>query len=136
MKQSIKFFLTMVLFLASPMLVSCGGDDDDNQNYGKDVEGQYVGELSSEGVVIDDTYVIKLNRISDNLVEMEAAFLADGSDNFNVSLDNGVYTLSTIKHSNMSVMVTRGNLRITFLNNAGTTTSFSGTRQKYKALMC
>ncbi len=130
MKQSIKFFLTMVLFLASPMLVSCGGDDDDNQNYGKDVEGQYVGELSSEGVVIDDTYVIKLNRISDNLVEMEAAFLADGSDNFNVSLDNGVYTLSTIKHSNMSVMVTRGNLRITFLNNAGTTTSFSGTRQK------
>ena len=130
MKQSIKFFLTMVLFLASPMLVSCGGDDDDNQNYGKDVEGQYVGELSSEGVVIDDTYVIKLNRVSDNLVEMEAAFLADGSDNFNVSLDNGVYTLSTIKHSNMSVMVTRGNLRITFLNNAGTTTSFSGTRQK------
>lgn len=130
MKQSIKFFLTMVLFLASPMLVSCGGDDDDNQNYGKDVEGQYVGELSSEGVVIDDTYVIKLNRISDNLVEMEAAFLADGSDNFNVSLDNGVYTLSTIKHSNMSVMVTRGNLRITFLNKAGTTTSFSGTRQK------
>lgn len=130
MKQSIKFFLTMVLFLASPMLVSCGGDDDDNQNYGQDVEGQYVGELSSEGVVIDDTYVIKLNRISDNLVEMEAAFLADGSDNFNVSLDNGVYTLSTIKHSNMSVMVTRGNLRITFLNNAGTTTSFSGTRQK------
>lgn len=130
MKQNIKFFLTMVLFLASPMLVSCGGDDDDNQNYGKDVEGQYVGELSSEGVVIDDTYVIKLNRISDNLVEMEAAFLADGSDNFNVSLDNGVYTLSTIKHSNMSVMVTRGNLRITFLNNAGTTTSFSGTRQK------
>ena len=120
----------MVLFFASPMLVSCGGDDDDNQNYGKDVEGQYVGELSSEGVVIDDTYVIKLNRISDNLVEMEAAFLADGSDNFNVSLDNGVYTLSTIKHSNMSVMVTRGNLRITFLNNAGTTTSFSGTRQK------
>ena len=132
MKKSLKIFaFLMMLLVSTPAFVSCSSDKDDEpeQNYAAYIVGVYTGSLTSGNEVLDDAYVVKINRISDKMVSMEAKFFPDDEPvNFNVSYNNKVYTLSTSNVNNMTVTVTGKTLLISYLNNAGSQTTFSGSR--------
>lgn len=132
MKKSLKIFaFLMMLFVSTPAFVSCSSDKDDEpeQNYAAYIVGVYTGSLTSGNEVLDDAYVVKIDRISDKMVSMEAKFFSDDEPvNFNVSYSNKVYTLSTSNVHNMTVTVTGKTLLISYLNNAGSQTTFSGSR--------
>ncbi len=132
MKKSLKIFaFLMMLLVSTPAFVSCSSDKDDEpeQNYAAYIVGVYTGSLTSGNEVLDDAYVVKIDRISDKMVSMEAKFFPDDeSVNFNVSYNNKVYTLSTSNVHNMTVTVTGKTLLISYLNNAGSQTTFSGSR--------
>ena len=121
----------MMLLVSTPAFVSCSSDKDDEpeQNYAAYIVGVYTGSLTSGNEVLDDAYVVKIDRISDKMVSMEAKFFPDDEPvNFNVSYNNKVYTLSTSNIHNMTVTVTGKTLLISYLNNEGSQTTFSGSR--------
>lgn len=126
MKKALKIFGLLTMLLVLMPLTSCKDDDKPDTNYAQAIAGTYTGTLSSEGYVISDTYVVRLERISDTMVTMYANFLSDDYDNFNVSCENKVYSLKSANHSNITITISNKQMTITFLNNAGTTTVFSG----------
>lgn len=131
MKKTLKIFGLLFMMVAMLPMASCGDDNDEpDTNYAAAIAGTYTGKLESGGTLISDTYVVYVSRIADQMVVFTAPFLADGSDNFNVSMNNGVYTLSSADHTNISITISGSNMTVSFLNQAGTQTTFSGVKSR------
>ncbi len=123
--------MVMMAVLAMSAMTACGGDDDDDEpaNYAKAIAGTYIGEMTSGGYVIDDTYIVEVTEISNTVVSVTAPLFSDGYARFNVTKNGSVYTLSSTNHDNMNLTVQGKNMTFTFLNNAGTMTTFAGKRK-------
>ena len=123
--------MVLVLIVTSIAFTSCSNDDNDepsSADYASEVSGVYSGQLSTNGYILEDAYLVYINKITSSTVQLTADFLNDPYINCNVTYANGQYQLTNASVSNMSIIVTGRNLTINFLNDAGSITTFNGTR--------
>lgn len=102
------------------------GNTGDTTLAGK-VAGTYVGKLMSGGEVVNDAYKIILTKLNSTSVEMDAQFFSEPT-NFNVSESQGQYVLTNSNYTNVTVTVAGKVLNVSFVNVAGTMTTYSGTK--------
>lgn len=135
MKNLVKYFTMLMMVLSIGMTVtSCGDDDDeptppDPQSLADRVKGTYSGKLTSGSNVLEDAYIVKITKQTDNTVTVEAKFFGDdGGMNFNLSESNGIINFSNSGLSNLTMYMTSGTLIITYKANSGNMLTYTGTR--------
>ena len=109
MKQFRILSMLMIVLISSLSFVSCGDDDDETSgDFSASIAGVYTGKLKVGTNVTADAYVVTVTKVSSSVVKVTADFYTDnGSENYNV---------------------TGKAMTISFLNNAGSMTTFTGTR--------
>lgn len=124
-----KLLLALMTFVFAFTFSACHDDPDPEPtyDYASKVSGVYIGKLSSGGQVIEDVYVVSIDRITNVAVSVNADFF-NSSTNFNVTYSNGIYTLSSGNYNNITITVQNKTLTINFLNAYGTMTTFYGIR--------
>ena len=99
-----------------------------NQSLADRVEGIYSGRLMLGETVMEDAYIVKIFKQTDNTVTVEAPFFGGDTYNFNLT-ENGnqiLFSNSTIQNYSMSVM---GNqVSISYLSNGGNMLTYNGTK--------
>lgn len=124
--------LSMLLMMValSVCMVSCGSDDDEDviADYAGQVSGVYTGKLTLDNTVIEDAYVVTIDKISSSVVKVSAEFYSGGSANYNVTYSNGQYLFQSESSSGITISVTGKSVTISFLNKNGTMTTFNGKR--------
>ena len=111
MKQFRILSMLMIVLISSLSFVSCGDDDDETSgDFSASIAGVYTGKLKVGTNVTADFY-------TDN-----------GSENYNVTKEGNQYILSSESSSGINITVTGKAMTISFLNNAGSMTTFTGTR--------
>lgn len=124
-------YLSMILAMLtmSVFMVSCGNDDDDESkdDLSNAVAGVYSGKLTVNSTVTADAYIVTISKISSTIVSIEADFLSSKT-NFNVEKESGQYSLTSKTVSGITISVTGKTISISFLNKAGTMTTYIGTR--------
>ena len=120
MKQFRILSMLMIVLISSLSFVSCGDDDDETSgDFSASIAGVYTGKLKVGTNVTADAYVVKVT----------ADFYTDnGSENYNVTKEGNQYILSSESSSGINITVTGKAMTISFLNNAGSMTTFTGTR--------
>lgn len=110
-------------------MTSCGSDDEgvETPNLSEAIAGTYVGEMTTGGYVLDDTYIVYVSPISNTVVSVSAD-LFDEIAKFNVTEQSGVYTLKSSSYDNINISIQGRSMTMTFLNNGGTMTTFVGSR--------
>ena len=105
MKQFRILSMLMIVLISSLSFVSCG----------------------TNGTA--DAYVVTVTKVSSSVVKVTADFYTDnGSENYNVTKEGNQYILSSESSSGINITVTGKAMTISFLNNAGSMTTFTGTR--------
>lgn len=104
----------------------------DPSDFAAIVAGTYVGKLISGGEVVNDAYKIILTKLNSTSVEMDAAFFYNNGVrnviNFNVSMSQNQYVLTNSNYTDLTITVTGKVLNVSFVNAAGTLTTFSGNK--------
>ena len=119
--------MLMIVLISSLSFVSCGDDDDETS--GASIAGVYTGKLKVGTNVTADAYVVTVTKVSSSVVKVTADFYTDnGSENYNVTKEGNQYILSSESSSGINITVTGKAMTISFLNNAGSMTTFTGTR--------
>ena len=118
--------MLMIVLISSLSFVSCGDDDDETSgDFSASIAGVYTGKLKVGTNVTADAYVVTVT----NVVKVTADFYTDnGSENYNVTKEGNQYILSSESSSGINITVTGKAMTISFLNNAGSMTTFTGTR--------
>ena len=113
--------MLMIVLISSLSFVSCGDDDDETSgDFSASIAGVYTGKLKVGTNVTADAYVVTVTK---------ADFYTDnGSENYNVTKEGNQYILSSESSSGINITVTGKAMTISFLNNAGSMTTFTGTR--------
>ena len=125
MKQFRILSMLMIVLITSLSFVSCGDDDD----FSASIAGVYTGKLKVGTNVTADAYVVTVTKVSSSVVKVTADFYTDnGSENYNVTKEGNQYILSSESSSGINITVTGKAMTISFLNNAGSMTTFTGTR--------
>jgi len=126
MKQFRILSMLMIVLISSLSFVSCGDDDDETSgDFSASIAGVYTGKLKVGTNVTADAYVVTVT----NVVKVTADFYTDnGSENYNVTKEGNQYILSSESSSGINITVTGKAMTISFLNNAGSMTTFTGTR--------
>ena len=125
MKQFRILSMLMIVLISSLSFVSCGDDDDETSS----IAGVYTGKLKVGTNVTADAYVVTVTKVSSSVVKVTADFYTDnGSENYNVTKEGNQYILSSESSSGINITVTGKAMTISFLNNAGSMTTFTGTR--------
>jgi len=127
-KKLMMSLMTLMLVFAMPACDSDSDKDEPEEDYAKNIAGTYTGQLTTGGYVIEDVYVVTISKISNKAVSVSAKLFSDSYANFNVSYKNGVYPLESSNQSNMTATIQQKSLTISYLNQAGTMTTFSGSR--------
>lgn len=127
-KRKTLFLVIFTLSLSAGM-TSCGSDDEgvETPNLSEAIAGTYVGEMTTGGYVLDDTYIVYVSPISNTVVSVSAD-LFDEIAKFNVTEQSGVYTLKSSSYDNINISIQGRSMTMTFLNNGGTMTTFVGSR--------
>ena len=114
MKQFRILSMLMIVLISSLSFVSCGDDDDETSgDFSASIAGVYTGKP----------------KVSSSVVKVTADFYTDnGSENYNVTKEGNQYILSSESSSGINITVTGKAMTISFLNNAGSMTTFTGTR--------
>jgi uncharacterized lipoprotein YehR (DUF1307 family) len=125
MKQFRILSMLMIVLISSLSFVSCGDDDDETSgDFSASIAGVYTGTN-----VTADAYVVTVTKVSSSVVKVTADFYTDnGSENYNVTKEGNQYILSSESSSGINITVTGKAMTISFLNNAGSMTTFTGTR--------
>lgn len=129
MKQFRILSMLMIVLISSLSFVSCGDDDDETSgDFSASIAGVYTGKLKVGTNVTADAYVVTVTKISSSVVKVTADFYTNGSKNYNVTKEGNQYILSSESSSGINITVTGKAMTISFLNNAGSMTTFTGTR--------
>lgn len=124
----IRIMLLLAVLVSAFAFSSCGGDDDEpEQDYGSKIAGQYAGKLESNNTVLADAYVVSITRVSNTVVTVHADFLSK-SENFNVTLSNGIYYLKNETAGYINLSVRGDNLSASYTNKYGSLVTFEGKR--------
>lgn len=123
-------FLAMLLAVVSMSIcmASCSDDDDAASDYASQVSGVYTGQLITNGTVVEDAYVVYVTKISSTVVQVSADFFSNGSENYNVSYENGQYEFTSESSVNITIRVNGKTMNISYLTNGGYIMNFTGTR--------
>lgn len=97
-------------------------------DYAGAVAGVYTGKLSVNSTVIEDAYVVRVDRISSTVARVSADFYSSGYENYNISYVNGQYLFGSESSVNITIAVTGKAMNINFLNGAGNITTFVGSK--------
>ena len=98
-------------------------------DFSASIAGVYTGKLKVGTNVTADAYVVTVTKVSSSVVKVTADFYTDnGSENYNVTKEGNQYILSSESSSGINITVTGKAMTISFLNNAGSMTTFTGTR--------
>ena len=121
MKQFRILSMLMIVLISSLSFVSCGDDDDETSgDFSASIAGVYTGKLKVG---------TNVTKVSSSVVKVTADFYTDnGSENYNVTKEGNQYILSSESSSGINITVTGKAMTISFLNNAGSMTTFTGTR--------
>ena len=127
MKQ---FRILSMLMIVLISFVSCGFVFDEScGDFSASIAGVYTGKLKVGTNVTADAYVVTVTKVSSSVVKVTADFYTDnGSENYNVTKEGNQYILSSESSSGINITVTGKAMTISFLNNAGSMTTFTGTR--------
>lgn len=125
MKKINYLSLLFSVIILSFSAISCSKD---NGDYASAVSGIYTGKLSVNNTVIEDAYVVSVNRISSTVVSVSAKFYPEGSENYNVEYSNGQYLFKSETSNNITINVIGKNMTISYLNVSGYITTFNGQR--------
>lgn len=130
MKQFRILSMLMIVLISSLSFVSCGDDDDETSgDFSASIAGVYTGKLKVGTNVTADAYVVTVTKVSSSVVKVTADFYThNGSENYNVTKEGNQYILSSESSSGINITVTGKAMTISFLNNAGSMTTFTGTR--------
>ena len=121
--------MLLIMLTMSISMISCGSDNDDPTNdYASAIAGVYTGKLTVNNTVIEDAYVVRVDKISSTVVCVSANFYPHGSENYNVSYENGQYMFESESSVNITITVTGKAMNVSFLNGAGNITTFNGSR--------
>lgn len=124
-----KYFSLLLAMVAMSMcMVSCGDDDSAASDYAAQVAGVYTGQLTTNGTVVEDAYVVNVAKISSTVVQVSANFFSTGSENYNVSYVNGQYEFTSESSVNITIRVNGKTMNISYLTNGGYIMNFTGTR--------
>ena len=99
-------------------------------DFSASIAGVYTGKLKVGTNVTADAYVVTVTKsYLSSVVKVTADFYTDnGSENYNVTKEGNQYILSSESSSGINITVTGKAMTISFLNNAGSMTTFTGTR--------
>lgn len=129
MKQFRILSMLMIVLISSLSFVSCGDDDETSGDFSASIAGVYTGKLKVGTNVTADAYVVTVTKVSSSVVKVTADFYTDnGSENYNVTKEGNQYILSSESSSGINITITGKAMTISFLNNAGSMTTFTGTR--------
>ncbi len=126
-----KLLLVLMAVILSVTSYSCSDDnkeDEPQEDYASAISGVYTGQLTSGGYVIEDVYVVTITKISNKAVRVNAELFENGGANFNVTYKNGMYTLESNNIGQMTASVQQKTLSMSFLNGAGSMTTFYGSK--------
>lgn len=125
-------YASMLLIMVTMCIgmVGCSKESEPevSTDYAATVAGVYTGKLSVNGSVIEDAYVVRVDRISSTVVRVSAEFYSSGYENYNVSYVNGQYLFESESSFNITIAVTGKAMNINFLNGAGNITTFIGSK--------
>ena len=123
MKQFRILSMLMIVLISSLSFVSCGDDDDETSgDFSASIAGVYTGKLKVGTNVTADAYVVTVTKVSSSVVKVTADFYTDNGS------EGNQYILSSESSSGINITVTGKAMTISFLNNAGSMTTFTGTR--------
>lgn len=92
------------------------------------VEGTYSGRLTLGEEVLEDAYIIKIKKLTDNTVAVNAQFFGDGDINFNLSLSGNQIAFTNATLSNFNMYVLGNTVVINYLANGGYMLTYTGTK--------
>ena len=125
-------FLILALVSAAFLVLTTGCEKAEGQgstDYGRTVAGVYTGKLLYGTEIIEDAYVVRLNRVSSTVVTMYADFFGDDlCANFNISREGNVYSLYSATVYNMTTTVSGKQITINYLTTGGNMYTFSGAK--------
>ena len=129
-KKYLNFVIVCLIAISCIGFVACGDDDDETSgDFSASIAGVYTGKLKVGTNVTADAYVVTVTKVSSSVVKVTADFYTDnGSENYNVTKEGNQYILSSESSSGINITVTGKAMTISFLNNAGSMTTFTGTR--------
>ena len=132
--------LSMMLFMviASVCMSSCSDDDDTPTDFAEAVSGVYTGKLSVNNSVIEDAYIVTIRKISSTVVHVAAKFYIPSDEdktdenankygeNYNITYEGGQYLFKSESSQNINITVTGKSISISYMNNAGSMTTYIG----------
>lgn len=129
MKTTINYLMMLLVVISMGVFAGCGDDKDEPEmDAASSVMGVYTGKLRVDNKVIEDAYVVTVVKITSSVVRVSAAFYSEGGANYNVKLEGSQYVFSSETSSGINISVLGKSMTLTFLNNGGTMTTFTGTK--------
>lgn len=131
--KTIKYFSTLIMLIfISVSIVSCGKDEENNDpsiSTADAVAGVYTGQLSYNGEIVEDAYVVTVTKISSSVVHLNANFYGNsGGENFNVVYSNGQYIISSATAYNITITITGKIMTLSYLTQGGLLYDFRGSK--------
>jgi hypothetical protein len=137
-------FLSMVLYalIISTLSGGCTRSNDnedlppdpDPVDFGTAVSGVYIGKLKMDNQVVEDAYVVTVTRIASKVAKVAADFYpqtsggGQGSANYNIEQVGSQYVFTSESSSGITISVASKTISISFLNQAGGMTTFTGVK--------
>lgn len=100
-----------------------------NQPLSQSIYGVYTGRLMCGTELIQDNYIVTINKLTGTMVEVIAGFFGDAPINFNLSEDGNQIFFSNILVPECSMYYIDGTLNIMYLYREDILLSYTGTRQ-------
>ncbi len=120
----------VVMLLSAMSFVSCGSDDPEDEpvvDYASKVAGKYSGQLKYGDEIVEDVYVVSIEKLTSNTVSMEANFL-DEKINFSIEKSGSQYLLKNSNHVSITSVVSGKSLTINYLTVGGYMFTYIGVK--------
>ena len=92
------------------------------------VSGTYSGRLTLGEEVLEDAYIVRVTKLTDNTVAVKANFFGDDDMNFNLIQSGSQIAFSNATLSNFSMYALGNTLVINYLSNGGNMLTYTGTK--------
>lgn len=92
------------------------------------VKGTYAGRLMNGTEIVQDAYIVTINKLTDTTVEVQAGFFGDESINFNLSKDGNQISFTNALLSGFSMVYVEGTLMINYSNSYYGMLTYTGVR--------
>lgn len=121
-----RLFAAIILILSLSFITGC---EKSNQpkTAADAVAGIYSGKLSYGAEVLQDAYVVRIVKMTSNVVTIYADFL-NGSKNYNVVPRSGIYVISSETDPNITASVSGKSLTISYITSSKLLATFYGER--------